>query len=360
MKARRFPINGTFELTARCNLNCKMCLVRVDHKKIIEQKARECTAEEWIYMAKQVQEAGTLTLLLTGGEIFLRPDFCEIYEEIVQMGFVLSIYTNATMVTKEIMEILRKYPPHKIGVTMYGASNTTYEKLCGCKDGYTRFLEGIKELSTLPSLFDMRTTIVEDNYQDLQLMEYFTKEYFGEEKKLHISRFVVNSIRDSITCPKTVRLLPEKNAEMIYKEIISAVEQIKNKENQDYLLTLPKMKLNKQRLSENEFLFQNCSAGLNQYTIDWRGRMFACELLAEGYTEPLKTGFQEAWELLPNKYPKTKIIDKCATCKYIALCESCPASRLAETGDWFGVPEYSCREAEYIYNILSSIDILEE
>ena len=26
----RYPLEGTFELTARCNLRCKMCFVRID------------------------------------------------------------------------------------------------------------------------------------------------------------------------------------------------------------------------------------------------------------------------------------------------------------------------------------------
>ena len=58
---------------------------------------------------------------------------------------------------------------------MYGASNSTYEKLCDCKDGYDRFIEGIEQLTTLPSLFEIRTTIVKDNRSDLSAMQQFTK-----------------------------------------------------------------------------------------------------------------------------------------------------------------------------------------
>lgn len=132
MNKERYPINGTFELTGRCNLSCKMCLVRIGQQEICESGKRERTAEEWIHMAEQVRDAGTLALLLTGGEVMIRPDFCEIYEAISQMGFILTVYTNATMVTDKVMELFRKYPPHKIGVTMYGASNETYAKMCGC------------------------------------------------------------------------------------------------------------------------------------------------------------------------------------------------------------------------------------
>lgn len=143
----RSPVNGTFELTGRCNLSCRMCLVRVDQKRIQDLQLRERTAQEWIDMARQAAQAGTLTLLLTGGEVMLRPDFCEIYAAIAKMGFVLTVYTNATLVTDQVMELFRAYPPHKIGVTMYGASNQTYQRLCGCPDGYDRFVTGLDRLA---------------------------------------------------------------------------------------------------------------------------------------------------------------------------------------------------------------------
>ena len=105
-----YPLNGTFELTGRCNLSCKMCLVRIGQQQICESGMRERTAGEWIDMAEQVRDAGTFSLLLTGGEVMLRPDFCEIYEAISKMGFILTVYTNATMVTDEIMGMFKKHP----------------------------------------------------------------------------------------------------------------------------------------------------------------------------------------------------------------------------------------------------------
>lgn len=47
---RHIPLGGTFELTARCNLNCKMCYVRLDHSKM-KENGRERTAKEWIALA---------------------------------------------------------------------------------------------------------------------------------------------------------------------------------------------------------------------------------------------------------------------------------------------------------------------
>lgn len=355
----RSPINGTFELTGRCNLKCNMCLVRVDKQCMDSLNLRELTADEWIHMAEQARDAGTIGLLLTGGEIMLRSDFCEIYEAIAKMGFLLTIYTNATMVTDKIMDTLRKYPPHKIGVTMYGASNDTYNKMCGCADGFDRFVDGVNKLSTLPSLFDMRTTIVKENFKDLSAMRDFTVQKFGPDKTLHISRMVVDKIRGGVACPKESRLTPEQNVELAYEGIVNLYRQIQSGD-------IPRLEDNKKKLyipnnqsfDEGSYLFKSCGAGITQYTINWSGRMYGCELLNNGYTEPLQMGFKDAWKYLPEKYPISREIEKCKSCKFAGLCETCPAVRLAETGDWFGVPEYACREAKGIYQILSDLNVI--
>ena len=59
------PITGSFELTPLCNLNCKMCYVRMNRTEQ-EKISRLQTAEEWTALAEKLRGAGTLFLLLTG------------------------------------------------------------------------------------------------------------------------------------------------------------------------------------------------------------------------------------------------------------------------------------------------------
>ena len=68
------PISGTFELLPLCNMDCKMCYIKMSKEKQ-ESIARLRTNEEWIELAKKAKEKGMLFLLLTGGEPFLVKDF---------------------------------------------------------------------------------------------------------------------------------------------------------------------------------------------------------------------------------------------------------------------------------------------
>ena len=61
------PHKGTFELTPFCSMKCKMCYMRLDPPQAAQQ-GRLLTAEEWIRLGKMAFDAGTVDLLLTGGE----------------------------------------------------------------------------------------------------------------------------------------------------------------------------------------------------------------------------------------------------------------------------------------------------
>ena len=111
-------------------------------------------------------------------------------------------------------------------------------------------------------------------------------------------------------------------------------------------------------ISSEESLFYRCEAGRHQYAISWDGSMYACELMPEGCTQPFEMGFQRAWEELPDCYPPNQEISRCTVCPHAPFCEVCPAIRRAETGDFFGIPDYFCREAQYLHQILSDLDVV--
>src|SRR5699024_5038394 len=124
------PLSGAFELTSRCNFNCKMCYIH-GMENMDSLRKDELSAAEWLSIAREAKKEGLLFLLLTGGEAMLRDDFDGLYEALAKMGFRLVINTNGSMVTDEIVELFRKYPPGRANVSMYGASDDTYARLCG-------------------------------------------------------------------------------------------------------------------------------------------------------------------------------------------------------------------------------------
>ena len=71
---KRIPLGGSLGLLPLCNMKCDMCYVRLSREEM-NQKGRIRSGEEWLELARQMKDAGTLFILLTGGEPLLHPDF---------------------------------------------------------------------------------------------------------------------------------------------------------------------------------------------------------------------------------------------------------------------------------------------
>ena len=71
------PLSGTFELTPVCNMSCNMCYVRKTPEELAQTGKRLRTVDEWMALADQMYQQGTLFLLLTGGEPFTYSGFRE-------------------------------------------------------------------------------------------------------------------------------------------------------------------------------------------------------------------------------------------------------------------------------------------
>ena len=54
--------------------------------------------------------------------------------------------TNGTLLTEERAELLLKYPPRKVNISLYGASASTYRDVCGYEEGFEKVLHAIQLL----------------------------------------------------------------------------------------------------------------------------------------------------------------------------------------------------------------------
>ncbi len=122
------PLQVSIEVTRRCPLECQHCY---NNLPMGDQDARnrEMTKEEHFRMLDELVEMGCFWLLYTGGEIFARKDFLEIYTYAKQKGFLITLFTNGTLINERIADYLVEWPPFAIEITLYGRTKETYEQL---------------------------------------------------------------------------------------------------------------------------------------------------------------------------------------------------------------------------------------
>ena len=103
LSGRRVPLNGTIEVTRRCPLTCLHCYNNLPMNDG-EARGRELDYDEHCRLLDELADAGCLWLLYTGGEIFARRDFLDIYTYAKKKGFIITLFTNGTLVTERIAD----------------------------------------------------------------------------------------------------------------------------------------------------------------------------------------------------------------------------------------------------------------
>src|SRR5271156_2994312 len=142
---RRAPLEVSIEVTRRCPLECLHCYNNLPMNDA-GARSQELTLAEHCKLLDELSAAGCLWLCYTGGEIFARKDFLDIYTEAKKRGFIITLFTNGTMITPKVADHLVKYPPFSIEITLYGATRETYEALTRVPGSFDRCRKGISVL----------------------------------------------------------------------------------------------------------------------------------------------------------------------------------------------------------------------
>lgn len=349
-KEKRIPVSGAFELTSRCNFQCKMCYVcqPASSKNIIR---KERTASEWIRLAEEIRDAGALFLILTGGEVFLRPDFKEIYERISQMGYNVQLYTNASLVTPEIARWLGKIPPSRVSVTLYGASEETYERLCGVKSGFKKTLRGIELLRAEGISVEVKTTIVQGNIKDFDRIAAIVEDMgvkFGVVDYISPRREGTNSnpVGERLSSQEQYgfnqyfseyvnRRMEQRSSDRLIRrnrDDFDVGEMLQSKQEQN----------RPEGNSEDPF---TCMAGKSGFWVNWEGKLLPCGLMSQPAADPFENGFLPAWEKLKELCSTLRYGSECASCTIKDDCERCPGRLMTETGRCDRSAPYLCEIA---------------
>lgn len=298
------PISGTFELTARCNFNCRMCYVHLQ-KNPEELRTKELSVEQWLDIAKEARDAGMVFLLLTGGEPLLRPDFPELYEKLVKLGLMISINTNASLYNETIRELFKKYPPTRINVTLYGASEKTYQNLCGNAQ-FERVLTNIRQMKADGLSVRLNCSITPWNRADLAGIEKISQE-IGLQVKA--SSYMYPPVRvegndtpaeNRLTAVEAGEALAEWKSMHEPKEMfLRHVEGVKGYLNDTETKTENSSVESDPDLgacSDPEEDCMRCRAARSSFWLKWDGEMLVCGTMGMPGVSVLKDGFSSAWE----------------------------------------------------------------
>jgi radical SAM protein with 4Fe4S-binding SPASM domain len=344
MKASRTPASFELELTARCNNHCRHCYIDLPAG---DERARaaELSIDEVLALGREAVGLGALWCLLTGGEPLLRDDLAEVYLGLKRLGLLVSVFTNACLVTPAHVELFRRYPPRDLEVTVYGATRDTYEAVTRRSGSFAAFSRGLDLLLDAGLPVRLKAMALRSNLHELDEIARFcrerTKDYYRFDPFLHL-RLDGDEARNADI--RAERLTPEEvvAVEGADPQRIDAL----HRGCADGTLVWPETaEVCRYGLDK---LF-HCGAGESSFTIGYDGTFRLCSALCHpetvfalradpGRRDSLRPGaLRDAWdEWVPRvralRGTDPGYLEKCRTCNIVNLCAWCPAHAALESG----------------------------
>jgi len=319
----RAPFTAGFELTAKCNLDCVHCYAKPGRQHM------DMTTDEFKRIADILVDRGLLDAYFTGGEIFVRPDFEELFLYLKKKGVLISLLSNITLLNEGHIRLFKEYPVEIISTTMYGYTEETYERVTGVKGSYSKFMGALELLKKNSIPFELKYVAMEQNYDEVYKMREFGNQ-LGVPMVIILD---VHPMSDGSTEPMNLRLTPREAFEFdvndegrcnFWKDV---AKELLNGE----IKTLPQKTAER---FKNGYLYP-CSIANQHVFITSDYKMQGCVRASYKQFDLHKGTFDEGWAYLQRELVDKKSSEqyKCNKCQNIRFCEHCVANFMLTFGD---------------------------
>lgn len=317
-----------FEITPRCNFNCVHCYLHDHHA------SRQLSYDEIIEIIDILYENEVLFLTLTGGDIFTRKDFLDIYLYAKKKGFIVELYTNGALINDEIVRTFAKYPPLLVDISLYGSCEETYQKVTGVSGAFDRVMHNIRALLDAGVRVSVKAPVLNLYYDELPRIKAIA-EQFGIPFRTGFEIF------PSIDNDDSVQQFSVPLADSLRYEF-AEFEKRPRTFGEDYDVELVD-------LQKDRPLFR-CKLGRASCAIDFNGNMCPCMSFRHAGKRLTRENFQELWSSF-RQYPAMKASPayRCLSCKAYDFCDICPAMMQSVHGDLEYVDEHFCQSAKARY-----------
>jgi radical SAM protein with 4Fe4S-binding SPASM domain len=318
----RVPFVGTLEVTERCNVRCVHCYL--DH----QPRQPELSLVEIQRIFDQAAELGCFGMLLTGGEPLVRRDFLDIYTHAKKCGFWVTLFTNGTLITPEIVDYLEEWRPRVVDITVYGATAQTYEAITGIPGSFEKCLRGIELILDRGIPLALKTMVLRQNAHELEAIKAMAVRYgvpFRFDAMIH-------SMTDGCQAPLETRLSPEEAVRLDREDEERSAEW----------RALFASYEGRPRAGDGIF---RCGAGNGMFLVDSYGWLSPCRIVRSLGFSLREMSFREGWyNHLPAQLAgQLPAGHRCSSCEWSYVCLQCPGWSESEHGNLIEPVDHLCR-----------------
>lgn len=317
-------VAATIELTNVCNFKCKHCYLGDSKSCFLDVDIVKRILDE-------LKELGCIMLLFTGGEPLLHPNFMDIFIYAKLKGFIITVYTNGSLINCSHIALFREYKPFLIEISLYGIDQASYYSFTGVIDSYNKVADALASLSENNISFRLKTMLIKHTYPFLHEMKTIAQKY---NVQFRWDSYIIPTLEGN-TDVLSDHLLDEDT-------ICSAI--LEDDDRRKLIMS----KICGSGIKTKEQKLYICDAGKTNIFISAEAIMSMCVIARDPWFDLNHGSVKDGWNklysysetLMPSGHP-------CFNCDKIQICRYCPSKFKLESGSINPVKRY-CHIADMI------------
>lgn len=311
------PLGVHLDVTYECDLACVHCY-------LADRKRAELTLTEYHALFDELRALGTLHLLISGGEIFVRPDGLDIIRAARERRFEVRLITHGGHITDAIADALAELRIAVVAMSVYSAEKAVHDAITQVPGSWARTTTAVRRLVArgVPTL--MKCVVMPQNRDSVEGMRQMAAELgCGVEFSLDIKGD--NTGSDALL---DLNLEPGQKVALmgcVYPQLIDPAGVA--------------------NFSPDQY---TCMAGNASCYVGPDGTVQPCLDWAQEAGNIREQSFTDIWRTSPvfvaARTIRRSSFEGCSSCESFSRCSLCPAKAQRETGSATGSAPSRCRE----------------
>ena len=328
---RAIPLAIHWDITWLCDHKCVHCY-------LTDRKQPELTLSECIEVLDQLASAGTMTILFSGGDPFIRKDALDIFRAARERGFDVRLNTHGNFIDDKKADALAEMGVSRVSMSLYSVVPEHHEAITLIPGSCNKTIAAAQRLIDRDVIVNFKTPLTTHNRLSYRTVGALAREIGASwELDAHIAP---DDQSDFDLCKvgagradRILAMMHEMDA--LRDEVVGVSE-----------------------LPDTPSTNRTCSAGTAFGHISPDGRLFPCINWRDEIGDLRETSFAELWADSPKVQAQRTIrrasyLVDCEGCSFHGKCNYCPGLSHAEKGE---PGRRSAEVCERTHLIMSAID----
>jgi len=334
--AEAIPLSVHWDLTWRCDHKCVHCY-------LTERRQPELSLDECVEVLDQLAAAGTLMLLISGGDPFLRPDAVDFLRAARARTFDVRINSHGNHIDAGTADALAEIGISRVALSVYSAEAADHDAVTRIAGSHAKTIDAARMLVARGVPVRFKTPVMVQNRASFHTVGPLA-ESLGATWELD-AHIVPDDQSDfglcSIGVDPTDRMLAMLHDLARHRQHVTPVAD----------------------LADTPSEARTCSAGTASAFIGPAGQLYPCINWRDTIGDLRQTPFADLWRAgqaieRQRRITRASYLDDCGGCGFHGKCGYCPGISHAETGDAGRRSAYVCERTHLTMAAIEHMDRL--